>query len=77
MVILMVYLWRTYSPKSPDNPNKGVAATHVINNEVTCYIGEAVPSGPHVKGSIAGSRPRRFTNMVVAKQDRPNSCPTY
>lgn len=77
MIILMAYLWHTYSPKSPDNSIKGAPVTQVINNEMTCYIGGAVSSRSHVTGSVAGPRPRRSTNAVASKQDRPFSCPTY
>ncbi|WP_230483351.1 hypothetical protein [Sphingomonas sp. Leaf21] len=75
MLILMAYLWRTYTPKPPENLSKGGAATQTINNEVSCSIAGAVSPPARLIGSVVGTHRRRFTNQNAVKRSGSNSCP--
>ncbi|SFJ46664.1 hypothetical protein SAMN03159338_1465 [Sphingomonas sp. NFR04] len=74
MLILMAYLWRTYTPKPPENLSKGGAATQVINNEVSCSIAGAVPPPARLTGSDVGTDRRRSTNQNAVQRNGSNSC---
>lgn len=75
MAVLMGYLWRTYVPKTPNEPNTGGATTQIISNQLSCPTSDAVPSRGHTTGRIAGPRYRRSIKRETINQRHHNSCP--
>lgn len=75
MAILMAYLWRTYVPKPPNEPNTGGATTQIVSNQLSCLTSDAVPPRGHTTGRIAGPRSRRSMKRETINQRQLNSCP--
>lgn len=74
MVLLMAYLWRTYTPKPSESLSQGGAATHTINNEVSCSIAGAASSPAELAASVVGTHRRQSKNLNAAQRRDSNSC---